>query len=142
MFQSFYATYGAFLRFCLSGGTAAVVLFGLLYTLTDIFGVWYLISSILSSAAAFIVSFTLHKFWTFSDPHLGRASQQVASHLATGLVNMGLSALLLYILVEYAQVHYLVGQLLVTATLALVSFFIYKHFIFHRGRYGATPEQL
>jgi putative flippase GtrA len=140
MFWRLYEKYATLLRFLISGGTAAVVLFTLLYTLTDLLGIWYLASSVIASLGAFVVSFTLHKFWTFADPHLGRVPVQAAGHLTTGLINLGLNTLLLYFLVEFVHAHYLVAQVLVSGVLAVASFFVYKYFIFHKGRYGATPE--
>lgn len=127
-------------RFLISGGTAALVLLVILYVCTDIFLIWYLISSVIAFVCAFLTSFTLHKFWTFRDRHVGRIPKQAASHLMVGGVNLILNTALLYWLVEYGRIHYLVSQVLVSGTLAVASFFIYKHFIFHLGEAGANPE--
>jgi dolichol-phosphate mannosyltransferase len=140
MFSALYERFGALLRFLVSGGSAAAVLLLLLYVFTDLLGFWYLASSIVAFLGAFVVSFTLHKFWTFADPHLGRAPTQAAAHFTAGLINLGLNTTFLYILVDYAHIHYLVSQILVSSSLAVVSFFVYKHLIFRRGRAGAQPE--
>lgn len=135
-----YRRYGALVRFLISGGSAAAVLLTLLYFFTDILGLWYLVSSVLAFLGAFVVSFTLHKFWTFADSSLERAPTQAAAHFTAGLVNLGLNTLFLYILVDYVGVHYLVSQIIVSGTIAIGSFFVYKHFIFRRGRAGAAPD--
>lgn len=140
MLRELYLRYGALVRFLVSGGSAAAVLLAALYVFTDIVGLWYLASSVIAFLGAFVVSFTLHKFWTFADPHLGRAPIQAAAHFTAGLINLGLNTTFLFLLVEYVGVHYLVAQVLVSGSLAIVSFFVYKHFIFRRGKAGAQPE--
>ncbi len=52
-----------FFRFIISGGTAAF--FGLLtlYLLTNIFHVWYLVSSTTAFLVGFVLAFSLQKFW-------------------------------------------------------------------------------
>ncbi len=127
-------------RFLVSGGTAALVLLVILYISTDVFHIWYLASSVIAFACAFLTSFTLHKFWTFRDRHVGRLPKQVASHLVVGGINLLLNTAFLFVLVEYVRIHYLLSQILVSGSLAVASFFIYKHFIFHRGAAGANPE--
>lgn len=140
MLRELYLRYGALVRFLVSGGSAAAVLLAVLYVFTDIVGLWYLASSVIAFLCAFVVSFTLHKFWTFADPHIGRAPTQAAAHFTAGLINLGLNTAFLYMLVDYAGVHYLVSQILVSGSLAIVSFFVYKHFIFRQGKAGAAPE--
>lgn len=140
MLEALYRRYGALVRFFISGGSAAVVLLTLLYIFTDIVGLWYLASSVLAFLGAFMVSFTLHKFWTFADSNLQRAPTQAAAHFTAGLINLGLNTGFLYLLVDYAGVHYLVSQIIVSGSIAIVSFFVYKHFIFRQGKAGATPE--
>jgi putative flippase GtrA len=124
----------------LSGGTAAVVLLGLSYLLTDVIGVWYLASSVIAFIGAFCTSFTLHKFVTFVDDNLARAPAQAGGHFSVALLNLALNTGLLYGLVEYLGLYYLVAQVIVSATLAVGSYFVYKHLVFHRGRAGADPE--
>lgn len=140
MLEVLYRRYGAPVRFLISGGSAAVVLLSLLYFFTDVVGLWYLASSVLAFLGAFVVSFTLHKFWTFADGNLDRAPIQAAAHFTAGLVNLGLNTLFLYVLVDYVGMHYLVSQIIVSGTIAIGSFFVYKHFIFRQGKAGATPE--
>ena len=70
-----------FLRFLISGGTAAVVDLLFLYVLTDGIHMWYLLSSVLAFLAAFSVSFTLQKRWTFRDRSNDRLHVQAPVYL-------------------------------------------------------------
>lgn len=138
--RSIYVKCNTLVRFLISGGTAALTLFVLLYLFTEVIGIWYLFSSMLAFVGAFSVSFTLHKFWTFRDSALHRAPKQAILHLMVGLGNLVCNVTFLYVFVEYAHIHYLLAQFVSAGLLAVVSFFIYKHGIFHQGRAGATPE--
>lgn len=131
MFGDVLRRFASFFRFLISGGLAAVTLFGSLYFFTDVLGWWYVGASAISGTAAFIVSFTLHKFWTFSDPNIDRAGLQFIKHLGVGLINITVNTLFLFVLVDYLHLHYLLAQALVSGTMALISFFVYKYYIFH-----------
>jgi len=117
-------------RFLVSGGLATLVNLGLLYVLTDWVGVWYLISAIISFAAAFFVSFTLQKFWTFEDRSREGMHFQAGLFFLVATLNLGLNTFFLYLLVEYAALHYLLAQIIVSAFIAVENFFIYRFVIF------------
>lgn len=122
--------YGRILKFLVSGGSAAVVDLGLLYALTDVFHVWYLLSAVLAFLAAFGVSFSLQKFWTFNSQSLELLQRQLVMYLVLALFGLGLNTIAMYFLVDHAGFHYLAAQILTSAVIAGVNYFAYKHFIF------------
>lgn len=117
-------------RFLVSGGFATGVNLGLLYTLTDWFGLWYLASAIVAFVVAFFISFTLQKFWTFEDRSQDGIHFQAGLFFAAALFNLGLNTLGLYLLVEYAGVHYLIAQIALSMVIAVENFFVYQRLIF------------
>ena len=121
-----------FIRYLISGSTAALVNFSFLYFFTDILGVWYLFSSAMSFVIAFFVSFYLQKFWTFRDGSKDVLGRQMVLYLLIALFNLCLNALLMYVLVDLFGVWYMLAQFFVTGTIALWSFLIYKLFIFNQ----------
>lgn len=134
MFQFFFNhRYARILKFLISGGSAAVVDLGLLYVFTDIFHIWYLLSAVLAFLAAFAVSFSLQKFWTFNDRSLDVIHKQLGMYLVLALFGLGVNTLAMYILVDHAGLHYLAAQILTSAFIAVGNFFAYKHFIFTGG---------
>lgn len=126
-------------RYCISGGTAFVIDLAILYALTEMFGWWYLWSSIAAFGVAIIVSFMLQKFWTFGDPTLRRAHHQFGMYIAVAIGNMGLNTWLMYTLVERFSIAYLFSQIAAAGMIAVSSFFIYRYLIFSRDN---TPETL
>ncbi len=117
------------LRFFIAGGFAGVTDLLLLYTFNTIFGIHYLLSAIFAFGGAFLVSFFLHKFWTFKS-HGESVHKQVVLYLCTSLFGLGLNTLLMYIFVDYFFVQVIVSQILVGLIVALFSFSISRKFVF------------
>lgn len=118
------------IRFVISGGTATIVNLCILFLLTRFLGIWYLYSSILAFAASFFVSFTLQKFWTFSETSRDRMHSQAALFLSVMLFALTLNTVLIFLFVEFAESHYLLAQLASGILIAFINFFSYKHFVF------------
>ncbi len=104
--------------------------FAVLYFLTDILGIWYLISATLAFIAAFFVSFGLQKYWTFGDRYTQKIYRQLGLYLTVASINMLINAAGMYYLVDKLGVWYILAQVIVYSILAFESFFIYKYLIF------------
>ena len=117
-------------RYLFSGGITVGVVLGSLYILTDIFGIWYLASSIISLVFGFALSFVLQKFWTFRDNTLHRVHIQFSLHILLSLANIGVNTALMYILVSVFGLWYISAQLITSGLLASMNYAIYKHSIF------------
>ena len=100
-----------FIKFCLVGSTGALIHLGLLYSLTEVFHIWYMVSS----AAAFMVAvannFVLNKYWTFRDktPQIPR---QFVVYTVVNSISLGINLSVLYILTEYTGMWYMTAQII------------------------------
>lgn len=56
-----------FIRFCVVGMSGVVVNMGILWFLTDIIGMFYLVSSVVAVECAILSNFTWNELWTFRD---------------------------------------------------------------------------
>lgn len=121
------------IKYLIAGGTGAFVNLALLYVLTEIFGLWYLISTSLAFLTSFFVSFLLQKFWTFGDNDREKMYRQMAAYLAVALANLSLNGLLMYFLVGSFRLWYILAQVFVAGAIAVESYFIYKIFIFKQA---------
>ncbi|HWO06982.1 MAG TPA: GtrA family protein [Candidatus Paceibacterota bacterium] len=117
------------IRFLFSGGVGFVTVLSMLYILTDIVGIWYLFSFVIAFLIGTTVSFVLQKFFTFGDGTFGarRVSGQAAVYISLAVFNLGVNSLLLYLLVEYAGLHYLVVQFFVSLMIAVWNFLCYRY---------------
>lgn len=132
-------------RYLVAGGSAATADLGLLYVLTEWFGLHYLFSAALAFVVAFCVSFFLQKFWTFQDHSVERVHLQVGLYFVIAVANLLLNTLLMYIFVEHLHLWYFAAQIFIGALLACGSFFISRNFVFHTrrttNRYESTNEE-
>ena len=118
------------LRYLFSGGTAFGVDFFFLYFFTELVGLHYLLSVVVAFLIAVVVSFILQKFWTFQNNSKADLRRQAVVYITVAIINTGLNTLLVYIFVEYASLHYLLGQFFSSGLIAFESFFVYQFFIF------------
>jgi len=118
------------LRFLISGGSATFVDFFFLYAFTEWAGFYYLVSSVLAFLISITVSFILQKFWTFKNNSREDMRQQVLTYISIAVLNLVINTSLVFIFVEYAGFHYLLGQFLSSVFIALESFFVYHFLIF------------
>lgn len=126
------------IRFIISGGTSAFVDLLVLYFLNAVLGVHYLTSAVLAFMVAFVVSFTLHKFWTFKS-HGESTHRQVVMYLGTSLFGLLLNTLLMYlfvdhvflgIFVEQENIRVLFSQIVAGILVAFCSYFLSHNFVF------------
>ena len=117
-------------RFLIAGGSAFAVNIVVLYTLTDILHVYYLISTVIAFMVSFCVSFILQKFWTFRDHSRDQMHVQMSLYLGMQLGNLVLSAALMYAFAWYLHLWYISSQVIISIGLAITSFFINRAYIF------------
>ncbi|MBA3047018.1 glycosyltransferase [Patescibacteria group bacterium] len=132
------------IKYVISGGTAAFVDLALLYALTDIFGVYYLLSASMAFLVAFFISFYLQKFWTFRDNSNKQIYQQMFLYLFVGIVNLGINTAGMYILVEHIfsellylgkfNITYVLSQVIMGGIIAVGSFLVYRFVIFKKRK--------
>jgi len=130
MIKSLIKKHFTIIKFLISGGTATVVDLIALYYFTDIMKLWYMMSAMLAFVIAFGVSFTLQKFWTFNGQHARRKREQVPMFLTVNLINLGINSIGMYLLVDKVGLWYIFAQIILSATIAFMSFFIYRYIIF------------
>jgi len=87
-------------------------------------------ASIIAFLVALNAGFFLQKLFTFREYSKHRSLQQFFLYTALALCNLAMNTLIVYVLVEYAGVHYLVAQTIGASSVAFVSYFIYRLYIF------------
>ncbi|MCC6290738.1 GtrA family protein [Candidatus Nomurabacteria bacterium] len=117
------------LKFFLTGLVGLSVNLGV-FNLLYLLGLPYLYGSVMSFLVAMVVGFLLQKYWTFEDCSRERAYVQFASYAALTSCNLLLNTFIVYALVDYADVYYLVAQATGAGLLSLLSYFVYRFYIF------------
>lgn len=119
------------LKFLIAGGTTTVVDLALLYFFTGILGVHYLTSSFLAFCVAIFVSFSLQKYWTFRDKN-EKVKSQLFFYFLTGITNLFLNTLFMYILVDHLGLMYILAQIITSGVIAVGNFLVYRFIIFKK----------
>jgi len=111
-----------FIKFCLVGGSGIGVNIGLLWLLTELGGLPYIISAAISIESAIISNFILNDIFTFRDRRSPGAKPRLQRLLKFNLVSlagMGINMGILLLLTEVAGIYYLLSQLCGIAVAAL-----------------------
>ncbi len=139
-----YATHMKVVRYMISGSTAAAVDLIVLYILTGVFGMWYVISTPIAFIVAFGVSFSMQKYWTFRDHSTDDVAKQGTLYFVISAINMAINSFLVFIFTEFTRAHfsnlptlvekhdYLISQIVAALLIAIASFFVYQKFVFNR----------
>jgi putative flippase GtrA len=114
------------LRFLVGGGAGVIAYYVALYTLTEFFRVWYVLSAIIAFVLNNGINFVLQKFWTFKSNDIKAVPTQIVLYFGMGVSFLVANTGLLYVLVEYVRLYYLIAQLMLTVLLTIVSFVITK----------------
>ena len=114
-----------FLKFCIVGLSGVFVNMGLLYALTEFFGLFYILSSFIAIECSFISNFLLNDLWTWRGVGASRRIERLKRlgkfHVVYGIglaINIGL----LYVITEYLGVYYIVSNLVAIAVATLWNF--------------------
>ena len=128
--QNYYLKYRTLVNYLFAGGTAAFTNLFVLFLLTHVFGIWYLLSSIIAFLLAFVVSFYLQKHMTFEDHSSDGLHKQMTLYLFVALINLAINTALMYFFVDIVGIWYMFAQVLAAGLVAVESFFVYRAFIF------------
>lgn len=113
-------------RYVFSGVVASSVMFACLIFFREVLDIWYLYSSTLAFILAFLTSFLLQKLWTFKNVDQSNAHKQLVLFFLVSIINLGINAFGMFILVDKIGVWYIMSQFFVTAFIAVWSFFAYR----------------
>jgi len=117
-------------KFVIAGCLVIAVELILLFLFTDIMNIWYVISSMLGYIGSTVISFTIHKFWTFNHDLHYKIKKEMILYFIIIFVGTFLNAKGVQILVEDYYLNYLIAQLIIAPILGIGNFLFYKLFVF------------
>jgi len=117
-------------KFLIAGVAATATNLALLYGLTELFAIWYLVSAVIAYALATLVGFILQKFWAFAHYSRARIKREAAWFVLNNLFGLVFASAALFILVEYGGWWYMLAQAAALVVVAAWNFVAYRFFIF------------
>jgi len=116
-----------FVKFCLVGGSGVVVNMGLLWLLTEVVGLFYLVSAAIAIETSIINNFILNDIWTFKDrraPGMAARLMRLLKFNLVSAVGIGINMGVLWTCTEVLGIYYLISNLIGIAAAMLWNFII------------------
>lgn len=118
------------IRYLFTGGLGAGLNFSIYFILLNLFGLWYLLASIVSFSFSTIASFYFQKYLTFENISKDNIHKQIFLFFIFALINLLATVVLMLFFVEILAINKLLAKILTIGTIAVWSFFVYQKFIF------------
>jgi dolichol-phosphate mannosyltransferase len=118
------------IQFGIVGGLMVILNVVILYLLTSVLGIYYIISAILSYLLLTGLSFFLNENWTFhSFTHHTHKKMwhRLVSYYLVVLSGMALNIIILFLLTEYGNVFYLYSSIIASFSVFLWNFSLNKN---------------
>ena len=123
-----------FIKYAVVGGTAFVVDFLSLYTLTEFGHLHYLISASIGFLLGLLFNYVLCLFWIFDQRALDNRIHEFLVFGVIGLVGLGLNNLIVFVLTEHASLHYLFSKIVAAAVVLMFNFGLRRQILFRDKR--------
>ncbi len=118
-------------RYLISGGTAFLADTGLLTLLTELFGAEHLLLwSAISFSTGLVITYLFSILWVFDRRSMKSRTAEVAVFLLIGVIGLGLTELLMWLLAREAGLHYLLSKIVTTALVFIWNFAAKKLLLF------------
>ena len=117
-------------RYIFVGGTAFFVDIFFLYVFSDIFGIYYLISAVLSFLISVLVNYVLSKKWIFSRTDFDSKVLEFNLFVLISAVGLVFTEILLYFFTDIVGLYYLVSKFIATV-IVLFWNFTARRFMFY-----------
>jgi len=126
----------------LVGTTAAAINFGVLYSLVEFVGIWYVYSNICGGVLSSIFNFFANKFWTFRNPELGkRAIGQGGKFIIVIVFGVVINTIFVYIFTDWGGVDYKISWIFATGIVLFWNFTINRLWTFKVHNPVESPIQ-
>jgi len=116
-----------FLKFSVVGASGVIVNLGLLWFLTSIVGIYYVISNIIAVEISIITNFILNDLWTWRDRRTGGLTATLKRLAAFNAVCAGglvINTAVLYALTTYLGIYYMISALFGIAAATMWNYWV------------------
>lgn len=122
--------YLQFFRYIFVGGTAFVVDFFFLYFFSDICGIYYLISAVLSFIISVLVNYIMSTKWAFNQENIENKVLEFNLFILISTIGLGFTEILLYFFTDIVGLYYLISKI-ISAIIVLFWNFIARRVMFY-----------
>lgn len=119
-----------FFRYIFVGGTAFVVDFFFLYFFSDICGIYYLISGVLSFMISVLVNYIMSTKWVFNQENIENKLVEFNLFIIISTIGLVFTEILLYVFTDIIGLYYLISKI-IAAIIVLFWNFIARRVMFY-----------
>ena len=116
-------------RFILVGGLAFIIDFGILYILTDIFNLWYMISAMISFSVSTVFNYWASMRYIFSGRKNANKNTEFVIFVVLSVISLGINELGMFLMVSCMNIHYLFSKVVMTGIIMVWNFITRKIFL-------------
>lgn len=120
-----------FFRYVFVGGIATVADWSVLAFATEILSVHHLISAIISFVVGLLVNFALSKLLVFkANEAKTNATMEFVGYAVIGVIGLGLTELILFLLTDKAGLHYMLSKVVATMVVLVWNYLARKKVLY------------
>ena len=108
------------------GGSAFLIDYGVLFVLTEFFGVHYLLSGTISFTLSVIYNYVLSVKWVFDTKNSRKKSEEFIIFIVLSVIGLGINQLIMWIAVDKLQIYYMVSKIFATFIVMVYNFITRK----------------
>ncbi len=109
-------------RFGVTGGICFLIDYFLMVFLTEIVGLYYLISNIVSFTVSTVVNYLLSMHFVFEGKKDVNRWKEFTEFTVLSCIGLGMNTLLMWLFTSRAGWHYMVSKIIVTAIVMIYNF--------------------
>lgn len=118
------------IKFSIVGGLAFIIDYGILFLLSDVFNINYLISSIISFSVSVIFNYILSTQWIFlSSKNASKKTFEFFIFITLSIVGLLVNSFIMWFFVEIINIHYLITKVIATLIVMIYNFISRKIFL-------------
>lgn len=117
-------------RYVFVGGTAFVVDFFFLYFFSDICGIYYLISAVLSFIISVLVNYIMSTKWVFNQDNIENKVLEFNLFILISTIGLVFTEILLYFFTDIVGLYYLISKI-ISAIIVLFWNFLARRVMFY-----------
>ncbi len=117
-------------KFFIAGSLSTTTHLLSLFLLHEYLNIKVVLASSLAFCLAFVVSFSLQKYWTFRNYSREKLIKQLFIYLIIAIISLNINALGIHYLANVLQIWYLFAQVLLSTLIAIFNFFSYRFLVF------------
>jgi putative flippase GtrA len=122
-------------KYIVSGLAAVLVDYTVLITVTELFGIHYLISNVCAYMSGLLVAYTLNTRWVFRyRKYEQKAKLEFSIFVVIVLIGLAISEAVIYMLVEALALPYTLAKLVSIGAVFIFNFTAKKRFLFSGGK--------